>query len=95
MDRNELALELLGKTSKAAGISVEVVGTLPKRAESSESSSKKWEPGRDRIGRPTYERMPTEGKSYGGSISFPRRKGGEVKLAVESLKEIESPGVIP
>ncbi|MBA3440742.1 MAG: hypothetical protein H0T92_12820 [Pyrinomonadaceae bacterium] len=93
---NELALELLGKTGKAAGISVEVVGTLPKNTEAGAvaGSSKKWELGRDRIGRPTYEGVPKE-ESYGGSISFGRRKGGEVKLAVESLKEIESPGATP
>jgi len=35
--------------------------------------------------------MPNEEKSYGGSISFPRHKGGEAKLAVETLKEIKPP----
>ncbi len=95
MKGNELAQELLEKTDKGAGISVEVVGTLPQKAEAAESSSKKSEPGRDRIGRPTYEGMPNEEKSYGGSISFPRHKGSEAKLAVETLKEIKPPSLMP
>lgn len=91
---NKLVLELLGKAGKAAGISVEVVGTLPKNTAAVAGSSKKWELGRDRIGRPTYEGVPND-ESYGGSISFGRRKGGEVKLVAESLKEIETPGATP
>ncbi len=92
---NELAMKLLEQTDKASGISVEVVGTLPQKAEAAESSSKKSEPGRDRIGRPTYEGMPNEEKSHGGSISFPMRKGSEAKLAVETLKEIAPPSLMP
>lgn len=92
---NELAMELLGKTGKVAGISVEATGTLPKKVEAAaEGSSKNWELGRDRIGRPTYEKVPGE-QSYGGNISLSRRGEGAAKLAIESLKEIDSPGVMP
>ena len=90
---NELALELLEKADKASGISVEVVGSRPRRSEASTSASRKWEPGRDALGRPTYEKVPND--SYENSITLTRRKGGAVKLAVASIKMVESVGAAP
>lgn len=101
---NELALELLRRTTKESRIEVEVSGVLPRSSDSGAAventsiSPKPGTPRRDRIGRPTYDQVPgqtTEG-SYGTSATLGgRRRGSSEKIIVESIKEIEPGAVKP
>lgn len=96
---NELALDLLRRTTKTARLDVEVSGTLLRGnsggavVESTGVSPKPGTPSRDRLGRPTYDPVPgqTTERTYGTSATLGRRRNSPEKILVESIKEVEPP----